>query len=85
MEKSLEAFASKCRKLDRGQSAKLCIGNKELIVWRDGEDDIEYGNLFDISTFINGEAVDDETAVYIDDLAKAIEGIIFETKKFATL
>ncbi len=85
MGKSLESFVLECRNLDRGQSAKLCIGNKELTVWRDGEADIKYGNLFDISTFINGEAVDDETAVYIDDLAKAIEGIIFETKKFSTL
>ena len=85
MEKSLEAFVLECKKLDRGQSTKLRVGNKELTVWRDGEADIECGNLFDISTFINGEAVDDETAVYIDDLTKAIEGIVFETKKFSTL
>lgn len=85
LQDSIESFVSECEKLDRGQSAKLHIGNKELSVWRDGENDIEFGNLFDISTFIDGKAVDDETAVYIDDLTKAIEDIVFERKKFSTL
>jgi hypothetical protein len=85
LQDSIESFVSECEKLDRGQSAKLHITNKELSVYRNGETDIEYGNLFDIATFIDGEAVDDETAIYIDDLTKAIEDIVFERKKFSTL
>ncbi len=81
----IKYFAKKCRNLKPGESTYYHFGNAKINIIRDGKDDSECSDLFDIATFIDGIAVDDEVGVHIDDLEKELDKIVFEKKEFSTL